>query len=54
MENAGENLDATVDYFKKMYVCGSCGKAEDQKFQDFHNKVGILYITTEWWSQENQ
>ena len=29
------------------------GKAEDQKFQGFHHKVGmIVNISTKWWNKQ--
>ena len=42
LENAEENLDYSMDYVEKTYVCRRYGKAEDQKFQDFHHKVGMI------------
>ena len=52
LENAGENLYYSMDYVKKIYVCRRC-KAEDQKFQDFHHKVGmVVNISTKWWNKQ--
>ena len=53
LENAGENLYYSMDYVKKTYVCRRYGKAEDQKFQGFRHKVGmVVNISTEWWNKQ--
>ena len=43
MEKTEENLDDLVDYVEKVWVYGGKAEAEeDQKLQEFHQKLGMF------------